>query len=104
MKTTKRKPYVSAEPFFKKAMKNTELKIIYEEEVAKMEIAKAVRSAREHAHLTQAALAKKIGTSQSMIARLESGQDERTPTLPLLARIATTCGGKLEFGFSFKHA
>ena len=104
MNKTKRKPYVSAEPFFKKAIKNRELKILYEEEMAKMDIANAVRTARAHAHLTQAALAKKIGASQSMVARLESGMDERTPTLPLLARIAATCGGKLELGFRFKHA
>jgi ribosome-binding protein aMBF1 (putative translation factor) len=104
MKKTKKKTYVSAEPFFKKAMKNPTLRIFYEEEMAKMKIATVVRNARVHAHLTQAALAKKIGTSQSMIARLESGEDERTPTLPLLARIATTCGGKLELGFNFGHA
>lgn len=104
MRKTKRKPYVPADPFFKKAMKNPELKILYEEEIAKMSLAVAVRAARKRAHLTQAALAKKIGTSQSLVARLESGMDERTPTLPLLARIAASCGGKLELGFRFKHA
>jgi hypothetical protein len=30
MRTIKRKPYVSADPFFKKAMKNPKLKILYE--------------------------------------------------------------------------
>ena len=101
MKRNKKKPYASAEPFFKKAMKNPEMRILYEEEMAKMEIAKAVWNAGVHAHLTQAALAKKMKISQSLIARLESGTDERTPTLPLLSRIAATCGAKLELGFRF---
>lgn len=101
MKKAKKKPYASAEPFFRKALKNPELRILYEEEMAKMEIAKAVRNARVHAHLTQAALAKKMNISQSLIARLESGTDERTPTLPLLSRIAVICGAKLELGFRY---
>jgi ribosome-binding protein aMBF1 (putative translation factor) len=104
MKKTKRKPYVSAEPFFKEAMKNKEIKILYEQELAIIEIARAVRNARVHARLTQAGLAKKMGTSQSLVARLESGQDERTPTLPLLARIFAICGGQLELGVKFKPA
>jgi transcriptional regulator with XRE-family HTH domain len=57
-----------------------------------------------NAHLIQAALVKKIGSTQSAIARLESGKDERTPTLLLLAKIAAICGGNLELGFKFKHA
>lgn len=101
---TKRKPYTSGEPFIKEMLKNPEVRFFYEQERAKTQIAMAVKSARLNAHLTQAALAKKIGSTQSAIARLESGKDERTPTLPLLAKIAATCGGNLELGFKFKHA
>ena len=46
-------------------------------------------------------LAEKVGTSQSVIARLESGSDVRTPSLSLLARIATACNAEFEFGFKF---
>lgn len=56
------------------------------------------------ANLTQAELAKLIGTTQSVIARLEGGSDKRVPSIPLLARIAAACGGHFEFGFSFLKA
>jgi ribosome-binding protein aMBF1 (putative translation factor) len=104
MKMKIKKPYVSGDVFFKQAMKDKELKILYDEEIVKMEIAKAVRNARAHAKLTQAGLAKKMNISQSLIARLESGQDERTPTLPLLGRILAQCGASLELGIKFKNA
>ncbi len=104
MKTKKRKLYGSPAKFFKALMKDPEVRFHYEEEKAKTHIAMAVRTARLKAHLTQAGLAKKIGSTQSAIARLESGQDDRTPSLPLLARIAATCGAHLELGFRFKHA
>ena len=99
------KKYVtSARPFMEKLLKDPEVRFYYEQERAKTQIAMAVKTARVKAHLTQAGLAKKIGSTQSAIARMESGKDERTPTLPLLARIAATCGGNLELSFNFKHA
>jgi DNA-binding XRE family transcriptional regulator len=99
----KHKPYITADHFFKKLLKDSEIKFFYEEERAKTEIAAAVKAARLHAKLTQAKLANKIGTTQSVIARLESGQDSRTPTLPLLAKIAAACKASLEFAFVFKR-
>lgn len=99
-----KKFYESADPFFKKLMKDPEIRFHYEETKAKGKIAAAVKMARLRAHLSQAKLAEKIGTTQSVIARLESGTDQRTPTLPLLAHIATACGVDLEIGFKFKHA
>jgi ribosome-binding protein aMBF1 (putative translation factor) len=99
-----KKYYKSADPFFKKLMNDPEVRFHYEENKAKSKLAMAVKTARLRAHLSQAKLAEKIGTTQSVIARLESGTDQRTPTLPLLAHIATACGGNLEIGFKFKHA
>jgi DNA-binding XRE family transcriptional regulator len=104
MKKQKRKPYGSPAKFFKELLKDPEVRFHYEQEKAKTKIAMAVRTARLKAHLTQAQLAHKIGTTQSAIARLESGEDRRTPTLPLLAHIASVCGGSLELGFTFKRA
>jgi hypothetical protein len=37
------------------------------------EMGKRVRLAREHAHLTQAVLAKRLGVTQAMVSRAESG-------------------------------
>ena len=104
MKTKKHRAYRSAKPFFEKILKDPGVRVLYEEEHAKTEIANAVRSARLKAGLTQLELATKIGTKQSVIARLESGGDKRTPSLPLLARIAAACGAEFEFGFKFKRA
>ncbi len=96
-----KKPYKSAKPFFQKLLKDREIRIHFEEEKSKTEIAHAVRTARMKADLTQAELAKFIGTTQSVIARLEGGTDKRVPSIPLLARIAAACGAHFEFGFTF---
>ena len=101
---SKKRAIKSADAFFEQMLKDPEIKLHYEEERAKSAIAMAVKAARTRAKLTQAQLAKKIGTTQSVIARLEGADDQREPSLSLLARIATACHGKLEFGFSFKPA
>jgi ribosome-binding protein aMBF1 (putative translation factor) len=100
----KKKAYKLARPFFQNLLKDKEIRILFEEENVKTEIAHAVRTARMTANLTQAELAKRIETSQSVIARLESGSDKRVPSLPFLARIAAACGASFEFGFHFKKA
>jgi ribosome-binding protein aMBF1 (putative translation factor) len=98
------KPYVSGEATIQRLLKNPQVRFFYEEEKAKSEIAMAIRAARQRNNMTQARLAEKVGTTQSVIARLESGSDKRNPTLPFLARIAVACGGDLEIGFRFKEA
>lgn len=100
----KRKPFVSAEPTIRRLLKNPEVRFYYEQEQAKSAIALAIRAARQRCHLTQASLARRVGTTQSAIARLESGTDKRNPSLPFLARIAAACGVGLEIGFRLKGA
>lgn len=58
-----------------------------------MELAETVFRAREAAGLTQTELARRMGTTQSAIAAIESGG--RTPTVELLDRLARACGGRL---------
>lgn len=94
----------AADTFFEGLLKDPEIRLHYEEERARTTLAAAVRAARARAKLTQAQLAKRIGTSQSVIARLEGGSDRRMPSLSLLARIAAACHGELELGFKFKKA
>ena len=98
-----KKQFKLAKPFFKKLLEDKVVRMQYVEERSKTEIANAVRTARLQANLTQAQLAKLIGTTQSVIARLESGSDKRVPSIPLLARIAAACGSHFEFGFNFKN-
>lgn len=93
----------SADPFFGKLLKDPEIRMRYEQERAKSKIAMAVFAARSRAHLTQNALAKKAGTTQGVIARLEGGNDIRTPSMPLLASIAKACGAVFEFSFTFRR-
>ncbi len=89
----------SADPFFKKLLKNKEVRIKYEHENIQSQIAVAVRGIRISANLTQSKLAEKVGTSQSVIARLESGEDKRVPSMPLLARIGDVCKKHFEFAY-----
>lgn len=67
--------------------KDPELQKYYEEEKINLSVALAIRKAREEAGLTQEELAKKIGTTQSVISRLEDA-DYEGHTLSMLHRIA----------------
>jgi transcriptional regulator with XRE-family HTH domain len=55
--------------------------------------ASLIRSVRGRAGLSQAALAARLGTTQSVVSRWERGGDE--PRLSTLERIARACGGRL---------
>jgi transcriptional regulator with XRE-family HTH domain len=54
-----------------------------------------VREMRVQAGLTQARLARKVGTTQSVIARLESAE-YTGHSLSMLERVATACGVALK--------
>jgi|GEM_PF-132421 len=64
------------------------------------EVALAVKGMRQAAGLTQAQLARRIGGSQPMIARLEKGLDQRTPQFDTLQRIASALGRQLKLVFT----
>lgn len=57
-------------------------------------IAHALRQARFDANLSQVDLAARAGTSQSALARYETGA--ALPTLPTLERLLAACGRRLE--------
>ncbi len=101
MKTQKRKAYHSADKFIQKLLKDNEVRVMFEAERAKTLIADAVRTARLKAGITQVELAKLAGTTQTVISRIESGTDSRTPSLDLLSRIAGACKATLTFTFEF---
>jgi ribosome-binding protein aMBF1 (putative translation factor) len=56
-------------------------------------IAKELHKARTKAHLSQIQLAERMGTTQSVISRIERGGNVSVDTL---ARYAKACGGKLQ--------
>lgn len=68
-----------------------------EEEFRKLDI---ILSARSKAGLTQEEMAKRMGTTQSAVARLESGLAKgKWPSMNSLQRYAKALGKRLEFRF-----
>jgi len=67
----------------------------FERTLQQIDLALLVREMRESAGLTQVELAKQVGTTQSVIARLENAE-YRGHSLTMLERIATTCGVALK--------
>ena len=64
--------------------RDAELSTLVEEESKRLQLAEKIRSARREVGLTQAQVAEQIGTTQSAIARLESGGYERLSIRTLL--------------------
>ena len=59
-----------------------------------MNASSVIRKTRQRAGLTQAELAKRAGTTQSAISRLENGRVR--PSLETIERLAKACGATLE--------
>ncbi|MDO8461892.1 MAG: helix-turn-helix transcriptional regulator [Deltaproteobacteria bacterium] len=102
MKTRSKR--IALKEVLRKELKDSEFHFYFEREKAISEIARLVREARQKASLTQAALAKRAKTSQTVIARLETGMDERIPSLELLERIAQALKARLMVSFKYKAA
>ncbi len=60
--------------YLAKQLKNPEIKKHYDEYGKQLEIAYQILKLRKQKKLSQAQLAKKLGTKQSNIARMETGQ------------------------------
>ena len=73
------------------------LKKAYDELAPEYELATRVIEARLRTGLSQADVAKKAGTGQSSIARLESGK--YNPSVRFLAKVARATGTKLAVKF-----
>jgi hypothetical protein len=61
-----------------------------------MDVGRFLREVRVEADLTQAALARRAGTSQAAVARYESGVS--SPAVTTLERLVAACGRTLEIG------
>ena len=76
------------EKHFKAKMKDKKFKKAFEEERHRLEIAYRISQLREKKHFSQKQLAEKLDTTQSVIARIESGQQNlTTDTLQKIASI-----------------
>ena len=101
MKKTK---HITLDEVLKEQLKDPEFRFYFERARAIRNIAELVLKARKKAKLTQSQLAKKAQTTQAVIARLESGNDRRTPSLELLERIASALNARLQVSFDFDRA
>ena len=75
-------------------MVDEEFRREYEAQDEEFSVAAQLIEARMKAHLTQEEVARRMGTTQSVVARLESGS--ALPSLRSLRRYASAIGGKLE--------
>jgi DNA-binding XRE family transcriptional regulator len=78
--------------------KNPEQVAAYEEELANSELAQKIYDLRTKAGLTQLQLAKLVGTTASVICRLEDA-DYEGHSLAMLRRIAAALGKRVEIRF-----
>jgi ribosome-binding protein aMBF1 (putative translation factor) len=86
------------EVFKAKLLADPEVKREYDALEAEFAIASELIRARLRAGLSQAELAERMGTSQSAIARLESGRT--LPSAKTLLRFAEATGSKIELRLS----
>jgi ribosome-binding protein aMBF1 (putative translation factor) len=74
-----------------RARKSLTYRKTFERTLQQIDLALLIREMREHAGLSQTGLAKKVGTTQSVIARLEDAK-YAGQSLTMLERIAAACG------------
>ena len=85
----------------KKWMKEPKYRKAYEALEGEFAVAKAVIAARNRAGLTQMELARKMGTTQPVVARMEGGRIQ--PSLRTLQRLAQATGSRLSIRFEPCH-
>lgn len=75
-------------------MRDPKFRKAYEAVQPKYDLIRAVLDARLKRGVTQAEIARRAGTTQSAIARFESGASN--PTLSFLTKVAAAVGAKIE--------
>lgn len=85
------------EQYLREQLKNFEFKRLFDEYGKQLEIAYQILQLRKKRKFSQAQLAKKIGTTQSNIARLEAGRQNFSTQM--LQRLAAALGKELEVRF-----
>ena len=80
-----------------KWMKNKDYRKAHEDLAPEFALSRAVIHARVAAGLTQEQLAQRMDTTQSVIARLESGRTR--PSTQTLERLAAATGTRLQISF-----
>lgn len=95
----KNKNYVRWEDFEKELLKQPGFKEALKETELEYEIARALIKARIEKGLTQAEIAKRMKTKQSVISRVENART--VPSLSFLKRLAQVLDASLQVKFKF---
>lgn len=83
---------VGLNEILEKEFSNKDFKILFDEHKFYLQIAHLISNLRSKTGISQAELAKKAHVSQPMIARLEKGDHQRTPTFETVFKILKTLG------------
>lgn len=102
------KRYKSLEVVISEQLHDEKFKEEYNKELIINALAEEVYRLRTTHNLTQKELAERVGTTQPVIARLETGRDTRVPSLEMLIKIATACDTSFQIqlgqgGFFVNH-
>jgi len=92
------KNHLDFDKFLKESLKNPALRAEYDKLQPEFALIEAVIQARKERGLTQAQLAGKIGTKQSVVSRLEIGR--ANPSVAFLKRLAQALHSRLEIHFT----
>ena len=92
-----KRKHLDFDVYLKNALKNPKIRAEYDKLEPQFAPIEAILEARVKKGLTQEALARKIKTKQSAIARLESGN--ANPSIGFLQKLAEALGKKLVIQF-----
>ena len=87
---------VSLDEVLSRELKDDEIRLGFEERKFYLEVARIVFDLRAKAGISQAELAKAAHVTQPLIARLEKGDQQRTPTFDLIYKVLKALGYSLE--------
>ncbi|OGZ24132.1 MAG: hypothetical protein A2896_02355 [Candidatus Nealsonbacteria bacterium RIFCSPLOWO2_01_FULL_43_32] len=96
-KKSKKISYISFERYLAQQMKNKAFRRAYEEEGRRLGIAYKILQLRKQQKLSQKELASKLDTTQSVVARIEAGQQNFS--IDTLEKIASAFKRELKIEF-----
>ena len=92
-----KRQHITLDDYLKESLKNPKFKAEFDRLQPEFEVINSLIRARIKRGITQVKLAKKIGTKQSVISRLESGN--ANPSLKFLKKLAQALNSDLEIKF-----
>ena len=90
--------YITLADWRRESMRDPKFRKAYQALQPKYDLIRAILDARLKHGITQAELARRVGTTQSAIARFESGAGN--PTLEFLSKVSEAIGARLEVRIS----